>query len=87
MWEEQQDLFLACMDLEKAYDRVVRDALWQVLRLYGVGGKLLKAVQSFHVDRRACVRIGNEVIEWFSVYVWVRLGCVLVVSVEKRFEG
>ena len=35
------------MDLGKAYDRVERDALWQVLRLYGVGGKLLKAVQAF----------------------------------------
>ena len=47
------DIFWAFMDLEKAYDRVDRDALWQVLRLYGVGGKLLKAVQNFYVDSRA----------------------------------
>ena len=33
---EGKDLFWAFMDLEKAYDRVDRDALWQVLRLYGV---------------------------------------------------
>ncbi len=26
------------MDLEKAYDRVDREALWRVLRLCGVGG-------------------------------------------------
>ena len=39
------------MDLEKAFVRVDRYALWQVLRLYGVGGKLLKAVKSFYVDR------------------------------------
>ena len=24
--------------------------MWQMLRVYGVGGKLWKAVQSFHVD-------------------------------------
>ena len=30
-----KDLFWAFMDLETAYDRVVRDALWQVLRLFG----------------------------------------------------
>ncbi len=29
------------MDLEKAYDRVDWLALWDVLKIYGVGGKLL----------------------------------------------
>ena len=48
------------MDLENAYDRVDRDALWQTLRLYGVGGRLLKAVKSLYVDSRARVRVGNE---------------------------
>ncbi len=28
----------AFMDLKKAYDRVDREALWSVLKLYGVGG-------------------------------------------------
>mgnify|MGYP000675205646 CR=1 FL=1 len=72
-----KNLFLAFMDLEKAYDRVDRDALWQVLRLYGVGDKLLKAVQSLYVDSKVCVRIGNKVNEWFSVNVRVRQGCVM----------
>ena len=52
-----KDLFWAFMDLEKAYGRMDRDALWQVLRLYEVGGKLLKAVQSFYADSKACIRI------------------------------
>ena len=56
-----KDLLWDFMDLENSYVRVDRDALWQVLRLYGVGGKLLKAVQSFYMDSRASVRIGNEV--------------------------
>ena len=34
-------------DLEKAYDTVDRHGMWQMLRVYRVGGKLLKAVQSF----------------------------------------
>ena len=51
------------MDLEKAYDTIDRHGMWQMLRVYGVGGKLLKAVQSFYVDRRACVRVGNNVSE------------------------
>ena len=55
------------MDLEKAYDMIVRHCMWQMLRVYGVGGKLLKAVQSFYVDSTACVRVGNDVSEWFPV--------------------
>ena len=62
-WAKVKDLFMAFMDLEKTYDRLDRDALWQVLRLYGVGGKLLKAVQSFEVDSTACIRIEINVRE------------------------
>ena len=54
-------VFWAFMDLEKAYDNIDRHGMWQMLRVYGVGGKLLKAVQSFYVDSRACVRVGNQV--------------------------
>ena len=54
---KEKDLFWAFMVLEKACDRVDWDALWQVLRLYGVGGKLLKAVHGFYVDSKACLRI------------------------------
>ena len=53
------------MDLENACDTIDRH-MWQMLRVYGVGGKLLTAVQSFSIDSRACVRVGN-VTEWFPV--------------------
>ena len=49
------------MDLEKEYDTIDRHGMWQMLRLCGVGGKLMKAVHSFYKDSRACVRVGNEV--------------------------
>ena len=51
--------------------------MWQMLGVYGVGGKLLKAVQSFYVDSRACVRVGNDVREWSPVNVGLRQGCVM----------
>ena len=58
-----KDVFWAFMDLEKAYDTIDRHGMWQMLRVYGVGGKLSKAVQSFYVDSRASVRVGNDVSE------------------------
>ena len=51
--------------------------MWQMLIVYGVGGKLLKAVQSFYVDSRTCVRVGNDVSEWFPVNVGLRQGFVM----------
>mgnify|MGYP006897285825 CR=1 FL=1 len=56
-----------------------RDALWQVMQLYEVGGKLLEAVQSFYEDSNACVRIENEISGWFTVNVGVRQGCVICI--------
>ena len=50
----EKDVFWALMDLEKAYDTIDRNGMWQMLRVYGVGGKFLKAVQSFYVDSRPC---------------------------------
>ena len=47
-----------------------------MLRVHGVGGKLLKAVQSFYVDSRACVRVENDVSEWFPVNVGFKTGQV-----------
>ena len=36
---------MVSVDLEEVYDRVNREALWQVLRIYGMGGKLLSGVR------------------------------------------
>ena len=34
------------------------DSMRQILKVYGVGGKLLKTVQRFYVVSRACVWVG-----------------------------
>ena len=73
-----KDVYLAFLDLEKAYDRADREAMWNVLRLYGVGGKLLKAVKSSYVRNKACVRVGNEMNDWFPVSVGLRPGSVML---------
>ena len=38
-----------------------------------------KIVESsgFYVDSRACVRVGNDVSEWFPVNIGLRQGCVM----------
>ena len=75
--EKHQEVFWAFMDLEKAYDRIDREALWQVLRIYGVGGCVLGGIQSFYVGSSACVRVGSDLSESFEVNVGLRQGCVM----------
>ena len=48
-----KDVFWSFMDPEKAHDTIDGYCMWQMLRVYVVLGKLLKAVQSFYIDSRA----------------------------------
>ena len=38
------------MDSEKGYDMVNKKALWQVLRMYGISGKLLNGIKSIYIN-------------------------------------
>ena len=54
------------VDLEKAFDRVPRGILWEVLREYGVGGPLLRAVRYLYDPSRSLVRIAGSKSDLFS---------------------
>ena len=60
------------IELEKAYDRVNMEALWQVLRMYNVGGKLLSGIKSMYVDSSACVRVKGGESQRFRIDSGVR---------------
>ncbi len=57
---KDRKLYVPVMDLEKAYDRVDRKALCNVLKIYGVGGQLLKGIEVFHKEANACVRVDED---------------------------
>ena len=61
-------VFWSFMGLEKAYETIYRQGMWQI-RVYGVGGKLLKAVHSVYVVSKACVRVELDASEWFPVNI------------------
>ena len=39
--------YMGFMDLKKAYERVHKEALWQVMRIYDVDGKLLNVILKY----------------------------------------
>ena len=56
------------IDLEKAYDRFNKEALWQVLSMYDVGGKMSNGIKSMYVNSLACVScpLGS------LMYIWTK---------------
>ena len=56
---------------------VNREASWQVLRLYYVGGKLLGGIKNMYVDNLTFVRVKGAVNEWFRLDSGVRHDCIM----------
>ena len=55
------------MDLKKAYDRVNWEALWQVLRMYDTGGKLLNGIKNMNINSLAYVRVKESESKRFMI--------------------
>ena len=70
-------MYVGFMDLEKPYDRVNRETLWQALRMYDVDGKLLNDIKSMYVNNLACVRVKGGERECFRINSGVRQGCIM----------
>ena len=77
MIEKGKKMYAVFVDLEKAYDKVCREELWEALRRYGVSGGLLSVIKSMYQASEACVRVDGEMSEWFEVKQGVRQGCPL----------
>ena len=54
---KKKNMYFAFVDLEKAFDLVPRDVIWWALRKLGVGGWLLKFLQSIYRKIRSRVRV------------------------------
>ena len=70
-------LYMALVDLEKAFDRVPRDVIWWAMRKLGIDEWLVRLVQSMYKDVRSRVRVGDGYSEEFGVGVGVHQGSVL----------
>lgn len=75
--EQHRDLYLCFVDLEKAFDRVPRSALWVVLEKRGCPPKFVNLVRQFHEGMFARVRHEDKLTEQFPVTSGVKQGCVM----------
>ena len=75
--EKDGKMYAAFIDLERAYDKVWREDMWRTLAMYGVSGRLLRAVKALYENSKARVRVEDELTECFDMRQGVRQGCPL----------
>ena len=75
--EKQRGLFLAFIDLEKAYDRVPRSEVWRSMRLKGVTEKYVRIVKDMYRDAKTRVRSAVGTTDPFTVKVGLHQGSSL----------
>ncbi|XP_038062349.1 uncharacterized protein LOC119732818 [Patiria miniata] len=75
--EQRRPLYLAFVDLTKAFDLVSRDGLFKLLAKIGCPPKLLSIVTSFYNNMQGSVCCDGETSEAFPIRSGVKQGCVL----------
>ena len=60
-------LYMAFVDLEKAFDRVPRKVTWWALRKLGVEEWIVRSVQGMYANARSRVRVGEGFSKEFEV--------------------
>ena len=77
MLEKQKKIYVALLDLEKAYDRVPRDVVYWYLRKRGVPEKMVNLVKATYDKVKTEVRIPHRDTEKFMIDVGLHQGSVL----------
>ena len=75
--EEQMPLYIAFIDLTKAFDLVSRDGLFKVLPKVGCPHKLQSMIESFHTDTKGTMQFNGSSSDQFEIRSGVKQGCVL----------
>jgi hypothetical protein len=75
--EQQQPLFIAFIDLTKAFNLVSRDGLFKLLQRIGCPPRLLSLIRSFHEGMMGTVQFEGNISDPFPIQSGIKQGCVL----------
>ena len=75
--EWSSPLYLLFVDFEKAFDSVDREAMWRILRHYGIPDKIINMLKVQYEGFTCQVLHGGTMTEPIEVKTGVRQGCLL----------
>lgn len=70
-------MYLVFVDFEKAFDSLNREAIWGVMKQYGVPGKIVKLLKALDEDFSFQVEHQSELSETFPAETAVWQRCLL----------
>jgi hypothetical protein len=93
--DKKKELWIAFVDLEKAFDRVPREVLWWALRKLGVDEWMINVVKAMYDGSTTAVKLQGGESKEFEVQVGVHQGSVLspllfiivLEALSKEFRG
>ena len=75
--EFQENIYFCFIDSAKAFECVVHNKLWKILKKMGIPDHLTCLLRNLYADQEAIVRTGHETTDWFQIEKGVRQGCIL----------
>lgn len=75
--EQRKQLYLAFINLTKAFDFVSRSGLFQLVKRIGCPPKLLCILKSFHTDMKGTMQFDGSTSDTFNICQGVEQGCML----------
>ena len=67
-------IFIAFIDLEKAFDCIDRNLLLYRLLCHNIDGKFYNTIKRIYTDTSSCLKINSMFTDWFNVLSGVRQG-------------
>ena len=75
--EFQKNIYFCFIDYTKAFDCVVQNKLWKILKEMGIPDHLTCLLRNLYAGQEATGRTGCEKTNWFQIGKGVRQGCIL----------
>ena len=76
-WEYRKDLVMTFIDLEKAYDSVPRDRVWESLKQKDIGEEIIQMIKAMYSNCSSCVKTQVGRTGWFDIENGLKQGSVL----------
>ena len=76
-FQKKKHIYFCFVDYAKAFDCVVHNKLWKILKGMGISAHLTCLLRNLYASQEATVRTGHGTTDWFQIEKGVRQGCIL----------
>lgn len=67
MCRRPEPTYCCFIDIQKAYDKVWRAAIWEKLDKYGIRGKMWRVIKNIYERVESCVLVGNDQTDYLKL--------------------